>query len=91
MEFKLDDVVFNTDDYNIDELIYQVADLLEALIDYNKEHKPKKDDDSSYEYSTDKDDDEDDSIDLSDDESIDLLEVPAPKKQKTDDNFDDYQ
>ena len=84
MEFKIDNAVFNTDDYNIDDLIYQVADLLEALIDYNKEQNHNTDDDSSY----------DDSIDgdlSDDDDSIDLLEVPASKSIKTNDNFEDYQ
>jgi len=83
MEFKIDDTVFNTDDYNIDDLIYQVADLLEALIDYNKEQNHNTDDDSSYNDSIDGD--------LSDDDSIDLLEVPASKRIKTNDNFEDYQ
>jgi hypothetical protein len=91
MEFKIDDTVFNTDDYNIDDLIYQVADLLEALIDYNKEQNPNTDDDSSYDDSIDGDLSDDDSEELSDDDSIDLLEVPASKRIKTNDNFEDYQ
>ena len=92
MEFKIDDTVFNTDDYNIDDLIYQVADLLEALIDYNKEQNPNTDDDSSYDDSIDGDLSDDDSEELpDDDDSIDLLEVPASKRIKTNDNFEDYQ
>lgn len=92
MEFKIDDVVFNTDDYNIDDLIYQVADLLEALIDYNKEYKPHTDDDSTYDDSIDGDVTDDDSEELpDDDDSIDLLEVPASKRIKTNDKFEDYQ
>ena len=92
MEFKIDDTVFNTDDYNIDDLIYQVADLLEALIDYNKEQNPNTDDDSSYDDSIDGDLSDDDSEELpDDDDSIDLLEVPASKRIKTNDKFEDYQ